>query len=105
VAIIGAGLGTIVESVLIESLNPPSEIADTSWIVPGRVAFPWWSDHFANGKPETLRAFVDLAAEMDWEWLEFDLPLIRSAYDPVPGWRKTPWIQELVAYAFSKGVR
>ena len=98
VAIVGGSLGTIVESVIVDNLNPPCEVKDTSWIQPGRVTFPWMADRKANGKFEKLKTFVDRAAEMGWEWIEFD-----TAYVP-GGWQTIPWVPELVAYAREKGV-
>jgi len=106
VAIVGDRLGTIVESVLVDNLNPPCEVKDTSWIRPGRVTFPWWSDHAASGKFEKLKKFVDLAAEMGWEWLEFDTALVDAGNTcrASDAWMTTPWVPQLVAYARGKGV-
>ena len=100
VAIIGNCLGTIVESVTVDNLNPPCEVDDTSWIRPGRVTFPWMVDRGVSGNLPKLKTFVDLAAEMGWEWLEFDTGLVRG-WD---GWMTTPWVPELVAYAGDNGV-
>ena len=36
--------GRVVESTLVESLSPPSAVADTSWIKPGRVSWSWLFD-------------------------------------------------------------
>jgi alpha-glucosidase len=103
VAIIGKDLGTIVESVLVDNLNPPCEVKDLSWIKPGRVAFPWWSDHNANSEFEKLEPFVDLAHEMGWEWMEFATGLVsRQVAD---AWMTTPWVPKLMAYARNKGVK
>ena len=107
-AIVGRTLAPIVESVLVDNLNPPSEVADLSWIKPGRSTFPWWSDHAANSKPDRLRKFADFAADMGWEWLEFDTAL---AYEGGTGEARTgwlelsPWIPDFTAYARRKGIR
>jgi hypothetical protein len=58
----------IVESTLVTDLNPPCAVADTSWIHPARVSWSWWSDHDSPRDFEKLRVFVDLAAEMGWEY-------------------------------------
>ncbi len=106
VAIVGDRLGTIVESVMVDNLNPPCEVDDTSWIRPGRVTFPWWSDHAASGKFQKLKTFVDLAAEMGWEWIEFDTALVDAGNTcrASDAWMRTPWVPELVKYAREKGV-
>lgn len=35
--------GALIESNIIDDLNPPSAIADTSWIHPGKTAWDWWN--------------------------------------------------------------
>ncbi|MDR1594100.1 MAG: glycoside hydrolase family 97 N-terminal domain-containing protein, partial [Prevotellaceae bacterium] len=67
--IIGDKLSTIVESTLVENLNPPSVIPDASWIEPGVAVFPWWGNFMANTYMDTLKSYVDLAAEMNWQWI------------------------------------
>lgn len=103
--ILGDRLGKIVESVLVENLNPPAEIADQSWICPGVAVFPWWGNYLANSYIDTLKTYVDLAAEMKWEWLEFDISLINTPFHSSRDWEKVDWIPELTAYAHSKGVK
>lgn len=90
--IVGDSLSDIVESCLIENLNPNTELTDVSWIKPGRVAWSWWSD---NDSPDSLRIqkqYVDFASDMGWEYVLVD-----------DGWDAT-WIQELVEYAAPKNV-
>lgn len=103
--IIGNQLGKIVESVLVENLNPASEIGDQSWITPGVAVFPWWGNYLANSYIDTLKAYVDLASEMKWEWLEFDISLINTPFHSSRDWEKVDWIPELTAYAHSKGIK
>src|SRR4051794_23363836 len=43
VTMIGDGPGRLIESNLVENPNPPTVIADTSWIKPGKAAWDWWS--------------------------------------------------------------
>ena len=62
-------LGDIVESTLVENLNPPCSLEDTDWITPGVAVFPWWGNYLANSYIDTLKRYVDLAEEMQWEWL------------------------------------
>ncbi|MDP6112818.1 MAG: glycoside hydrolase family 97 N-terminal domain-containing protein, partial [Planctomycetota bacterium] len=108
VAIIGRSPGDIVESTLVQNLNPACEIKDTSWIQPGATTFPWLTERFGNKDPKRMKQFVDLAAEMDWKWLEFDIPLAAgngSQITKFEQWSKINWIPELVKYASAKGIK
>jgi len=105
VAMVGHDLGTIVESILVPALNPPCAIQDTSWIRPGRVTFPWWSEPKVKGNFERLKQFVDFGGEMGWEWMEFDTALIGSENKASDTWMHTAWVPELVKYAAAKNVR
>jgi alpha-glucosidase len=105
VAIIGNCPATIVESVVVDNLNPPCELNDLSWIKPGRVTFPWWSDEHVSGNFEKLKAFVDFASEMGWEWIEFDTALLGDVgYEGSDTWMTTPWVPQLIEYARAKNV-
>jgi alpha-glucosidase len=104
VAIIGNDLGPIVESSLVEHLNPPTELKDVSWIKPGPSVFPWWSDHYANSSERTLRRFADGAAALGWGWLEFDVSLVGSPDHAISAWDTTAWIKGFVQYAADKKV-
>mgnify|MGYP001817188703 CR=1 FL=1 len=66
--VIGVGdLATIVESTIVTDLASPSRIENTSWIVPGRASWHWWSDHGSTSDLDRLAAFVDFAGDMGWE--------------------------------------
>jgi alpha-glucosidase len=106
VAIIGKSLGTLVESTLVLNLNPPSEIAHTSWIKPGVDVIPWMTGPNTNNTSfERMKQFVDLASEMGWTWIEFDNALaLGNQVADADKWMAIPWIPELVRYASSKGV-
>ena len=75
VIMLGQRPGDLIESNLIENLNPPSKIADTSWIKPGMMAWDhWWSGDVKMDN-ETNRRFITFASEMgfpyqliDWQW-------------------------------------
>jgi alpha-glucosidase len=103
--ILGQDLGTIVQSVIVENLNPPTEIKDLSWIDPGIAVFPWWGDYLANSYIDTLKMYVDMAAEMKWKWIEFDVSLVNSPWRTSKEWRTTAWLPEFTAYAKSKGIK
>jgi alpha-glucosidase len=103
--IMGTGLGTLVESVMVENLNPPSAITNTNWIEPGVAVFPWWGNFMANSYPDTLKRYIDLAAEMNWEWIEFDVSLVGSPFHSSKLWETTPWLADITQYAQSRGIR
>ncbi len=102
--ILGDNPGTIVESVLVENLNPPSVYDDMSWIEPGMAVFPWWGNYLANSYIDTLKMYVDLAAEMNWKWIEFDVALVGSPWRTAKLWENTGWLPEFTEYAKSKGI-
>jgi hypothetical protein len=72
VIITGTGLSAIVESVTVESLNQPSQIDDRSWIKPGRAAWSWWSDPPSPKSLASQKKFIDMAADMGWEYCLVD---------------------------------
>jgi len=90
-AVILGSLADIIESTLIENLSPDSEIADTSWIKPGRAAWSWWSGD-STSDYDTQVKYVDFAHKMGWEYYLCDA-----------GWQEA-WLPELVEYAKSKGI-
>lgn len=102
--IMGTDLASIVESVMVENLNPPSSFSDMRWIEPGVSVFPWWGNYMANSYIDTLKMYVDLAAEMNWEWIEFDVSLVGSPFRTSKLWETTDWLPEFTAYAKSKGI-
>jgi alpha-glucosidase len=95
VLIIGKSLSTIVESNLIESLSKPSQLSDSSWIKPGKASWSWWSDHDSSKSFESLKTFVDLAADMGWEY-----SLVDANWNIMAGGN----LEQLATYAKSKNV-
>jgi hypothetical protein len=72
VVIVGQAPAAIFESTLVDELAPPSVIADTRWIRPGRASWSWWSDDDSPKNEEALKSFVDFSAEMGWEYSLID---------------------------------
>lgn len=78
VVMLGATPGALIESTLIENLNPPSTIADTSWIRPGKSAWDWWSNRRAPDVADagmntaTMRRYIDGAHELGLEYMLID---------------------------------
>lgn len=61
-------VGDIVESSLVRHLSGSADGRDWSWVEPGRVSWSWWSDPDSPKNPERLNDFVDLSAELGWEY-------------------------------------
>ncbi|NLE01539.1 MAG: glycoside hydrolase family 97 protein [Fibrobacter sp.] len=65
VAIVGTTLGPIVESSVVENLNPPCEITDLSWIKSSRSVWSWLSQN--TGNMDQQKRYIDFASQMGWE--------------------------------------
>lgn len=107
VVMAGRSLKPIVESNLVLHLSPPSRIADTGWIKPGAGIFPWLTGANTNNMdPNRLKQFIDQAAELGLQWIEFDqaLALGNQQADPPEKWMAVPWIPEVMAHAKEKGI-
>jgi alpha-glucosidase len=91
----GDSLAAVFESTLVTDVSRPSVVRNTNWIKPGRVSWGWWSDNDSPKNYETLREFVDLAAEMGWEYSLVDANWTEMDDDAIP---------RLVRYAREKGV-
>jgi alpha-glucosidase len=78
--IIGEDPGDLIESNLMANLNDPVEYEDVSWIQPGISAWDrWWSGDYGPDagfelkmNTATMKYFVDLAHEMEWEYMIVD---------------------------------
>jgi len=101
--------GRLIESNTILNLNPPSRIADTSWIRPGKAAWNWWFGRVQTSQgfetamdTRTMKYLIDFAAESGLEYVLIDagwsdrLNITR----PVPAID----IEEIVRYGRSKNV-
>ena len=107
--------GRLIESNLISNLNPPSALPDTSWIRPGKVAWPWWSNRAVTGvdfeggvNTPTKKYFIDFAAKAGLEYLIVDTGWYAGGRSPDADITKgNPQldIQEVLRYAKEKGVK
>ncbi len=107
--------GRLIESNIVINLNPPSVIADTSWIKPGKSAWDWWSGSVAKDvsfKPgmntETMKHYIDFAADAKLEYMLIDAgwaPAATEAQHDIT--RTIPEIDMpgILSYAASKGVK
>ena len=64
-------LPTIAQSNLVQTLAPPAAV-DADWVKPGRASWSWLSDHDSSQDPVKLKTFIDLAADMGWEYSLID---------------------------------
>jgi alpha-glucosidase len=92
---VGDTLAPIVETTLPADLATPSAIEDTGWIRPGRSSWNGWSYDAQPVDYEEVLPFVDLAAEMGWEY-----SLVDAGWDQM---ENGTW-QDLQAYAADKEV-
>lgn len=112
VILYGKTSGALVDSHLIELLNPPAE-GDFSWVKPGVAVWDWRIDGaqidgftYSMAYPSWVR-MVDFAAENNIRYLVLDAnwygPEHESASDPVKG-DKAADVMKLLKYGKSKGV-
>jgi len=121
VIMVGDHPGTLLESNLIANLNDPVEYGDVSWIKPGVSAWDrWWSGDYGPDvsfdlgmNTETMKYFIDLADEMDWEYMIVDWTWYGNVFiegEPDPGADiTTPAegvdIEGIIDYAAERDVR
>lgn len=121
VVMLGDAPGRLIESNLIQNLNPPSRIADTSWIHPGKTTFPWWNgfDSGDAGFPfgldtRTAKYYIDFCAKHGIPYHSLDgedniawyggtiVPYVgQDITKAIPGLD----LPEVLRYAKEKGVR
>ena len=93
--VVGETLETIFETNMVNKLADPTVAGDFSWVKPGRASWSWLSENDSPKNFQALKNFVDLAAEMNWEY-----SLVDANWDLMTGGN----IEQLVQYANSKGV-
>ena len=82
VLIIGRKPGRLIESDLVLNLSTPCQLADPSWVRPGKMAWDHWWTGDVKMDTATLKEYIQLAADMgwpyqliDWQWYgEFNKP-------------------------------
>jgi len=115
VLLIGSEPGRLIESNIVASLNPPSAIADTSWIKPGKAAWNGWSGTQADGvdvtpgmNTATIKHYIDFASDSKLEYMLIDAGWAAGGEGNLPPdiTRAIPAIDmpEILRYAKSKGV-
>ena len=93
------GLGEVVESTLVEDISERTD-CDFSWVKPGVTSWLWLSEGGAASRDfEKLKKYVDLSAEMEWEYI-----LLDAGWQPDAPYGYYDWFDEFMDYADSKGV-
>jgi alpha-glucosidase len=79
VLMIGDEPGRLIESNIVLNLNPPSRIADPSWIHAGKSAWDWWSGEAAPGadfktgmNTATMKHYIDFASASGFPYMLID---------------------------------
>lgn len=104
-AVVMGDLNDIVCTQLPENLSAPSEISDADWVRPGVTSWTWFNGD-PTGDPEVYKRYIDLSAEMGWQYV-----LLDEGWQPAAdgGGRKSysgteAWVSEVISYAESKGI-
>ena len=93
-------------------LAQKSELADVSWIKPGKVIWEWWNGATPFGPDVTFKAgcnyetyayFADFAAKYGIEYILLDEGWAKNTRDPFVG-NDDLRLHELIAYCKQKGV-
>jgi alpha-glucosidase len=101
--------GDLVASSLVYLLAKPSQVADTSWIKPGKVAWDWWNANNVHGvdfksgiNTATYKYYIDFASRYGLEYIILDEGWYKlgNVLDVVPEMD----MEELFAYAKQKNV-
>ncbi len=79
VVLLGDAPGRLIESNIVQLLNPPPATGDWSWVEPGKAVFPWWNDYYWPGarftpglNTATYLAYIDFAADNGIEYVTLD---------------------------------
>lgn len=126
VVMIGDSPGDFIASDIIANLNEPNALEDVSWIRPGISSWDWWwcnryspdVDFTLGSNTGTMKHFIDLSAEMGWEYQLVDWTWYGPPFQPTEEDGNNPHpasdittmnpdidIPELVRYGAGRGVR
>jgi hypothetical protein len=92
VMVLGKSAGDIAIASLVTDLAPASQIADSSWVKPGRASWAWWAYPDKRVTSQLFNSFSDFAEKMGWEYTLFDA-----------GWWNVG-LKTISQYAQSKGI-
>jgi alpha-glucosidase len=101
--------GDLLTNEIVYLLESPSQVADTSWVKPGKVAWDWWNDWNIDGvnfhagiNTKTYEYYVDFASKYGIPYIILDDGWYKlgNLLEVVPGLN----MEELIAYAKQKNV-
>lgn len=102
-------LATMVEHSMVDALTAPSN-GDWSWVETGVAAWSWVTNGTTRqDEPELIKSYIDLAAEMGWEFYTLDegfqphangYTFSNRIYDGF-----YDWMPEIAAYAKERGIK
>jgi alpha-glucosidase len=101
--------GDLITNQLVYLLEKPSQLKDTAWIKPGKVAWDWWNANniygvdFKSGiNTQTYKYYIDFAAKYGLEYIILDEGWYKLGHqlEVVPSLN----MEELTAYARQKKV-
>jgi alpha-glucosidase len=101
--------GDLLTNQIVYLLEKPSQVQDTSWIKPGKVAWDWWNannvygvDFKAGINTETYKYFIDFASNYNLSYIILDEGWYKlgNVLEVVPELN----MEELTAYAKKKNV-
>jgi len=101
--------GDLITNQIVWLLAKPSQVQDTSWIKPGKVAWDWWNannlygvDFKAGINTQTYKYYIDFASKYGLQYIILDEGWYKlgNVLDVVPEMN----IQELVDYGKQKNV-
>jgi alpha-glucosidase len=72
VLMIGREPGRLIESDIVRNLSTPSKIGDAEWVKPGMMAWDHWWTGDTIMDTATIKAYIQLAADMGWEYQLID---------------------------------
>lgn len=72
VLMVGRQPGRLIESDLVLNLATPCELADTSWVQPGKMAWDHWWSGDTQMDTATIKQYIQLAADMGWPYQLID---------------------------------
>jgi alpha-glucosidase len=108
VLMIGETPGRLIESEIIQNLNDPCVIKDSSWIKPGMSAWDhWWSGEVKMEMP-VIKQYIDLASEMGWPYMLVDWQWYGKFNSPdadITRWAPQINMPQIIEYAMTKNVK
>jgi alpha-glucosidase len=108
VVMLAGSPGKLIESELIENLNPPCVLKDAGWVKPGMSAWDnWWSGDVKMDML-TIKKYIDLASAQHWPYMLIDWQWYGAFNKPEADITKPASqlnMPEILAYAKAKKVK